>query len=255
MRKSLLYAALALAVSAVAATAAIAAPAPTRAGATHATAVKKKAITPGFYRGQAIGYFDFGPIKLKPGNKLAPLWTVTNAAAGQHNIVDTVPGQAGYSPLWQINKVTFKSGVTPYLLKSKADVDAAVSKGDVTVEATTTVVNCPVLGFGQKRVAGFSAGKVIHYYDLGPVKAASGNAVTPLYAPTNGVPGQHNITLETVLPGQTDYPPLWGIIMVTWKAGAHKTLLTSAAQVKKAQAAGELTVKKTSLVVNCPVVP
>ena len=255
MRNSLLYAAVALVVSAVAATAAIAAPVPTNAGAPHASAVKKKVITPGFYRGQTIGYFDFGPIKLKPGNKLAPLWAVTNAAAGQHNIVDTVPGQADYSPLWQINMVTFKSGVTPYLLKSKADVDAAVSRGDVTVQATNTVVNCPVLGFGQKRVAGFSAAEVIHYYDLGPVKVAAGNAVTPLYAPTNGVAGQHNITLETVRPGQTDYPPLWGIIMVTWKAGAHKTLLTSAAEVRKAQAAGELTVRKTSLVVNCPVVP
>ena len=50
----------------------------------------KKAVTSGFYRGQTIGYFDFGPIKLKSGNKIAPLWTVTNPAAGQHNIVDTV---------------------------------------------------------------------------------------------------------------------------------------------------------------------
>jgi hypothetical protein len=253
MRKSLFYAALALAVSAVAATAAIAAP--TKAGAAHAATVKQKAVTTGFYEGKTISYFDYGPIKLKPGNTLAPLWTVTNAAAGQHNIVDTVPGRADYSPLWQINMVTFKSGVTPYLLKSKDDVDAAVTKGDVTVQKTTTVVNCPVLGFGQKRIAGFSAGKVIHYYDLGPVKVAPGNDVAPLYAPTNGVAGQHNVTLEKVLPGQTDYTPLWGIIKVTWKAGAHKTLLTSASQIKKAQTAGELTVKKTSLVVNCPVVP
>src|SRR5712692_10438001 len=78
------------------------------------------------------------------------LWAVTNGAAGQHNIVDTVPGQAGYSPLWQINMVTFKAGMTPHLLKSKADVDAAVKAGEVTVTSTTTVVNCPVLGLGQK---------------------------------------------------------------------------------------------------------
>lgn len=215
----------------------------------------KKAITPGFYRGTTIGYFDFGPIKLKPGNTLAPLWTVTNPAAGQHNVVDAVPGQAAYSPLWQINKVTFKSGVTPYLLKSKADVDAAVAKGDVTVAATSTVVNCPVLGFGQKRVAGFSAGKTIHYYDLGPVKVAPGNAVLPLVALTNGVAGQHNITKETIAPGATNYPPLWGIVMATWKPGAHKRLLTSYAQVTAAKAAGELTLHGSALVVNCPLVP
>ncbi len=220
----------------------------------HAT-VAKKPVTPGFYRGRTIGYFDFGPIKLEPGNTLAPLWTVTNAATGQHNIVDTVPGQAGYSPLWQINKVTFATGVTPYLLKSKADVDAAVAKGDVTVAKTTTVVNCPVLGFGQKRVAGFSAGRTIHYYDLGPVKVAQGNDVLPLVALSNGVSGQHNITKETIAPGATDYPPLWGIVMATWKPGAHKRLLTSYAAVQKAKAAGELTLHKTALVVNCPLVP
>jgi hypothetical protein len=255
MKKSSIYVAFALAVSAFAATAAIASPTSTRAPAAHSARAAKKPITPGFYHGKTISYFDFGPIKLKPGNKIAPIWAITNGASGQRNIIDTVPGQPGYSQLWQLNMVNFKSGVTPYLLKSKAEVDSAVQKGDVTIQKTATVVNCPVLGFGQKRVAGFSNGKLIHYYDLGPVKVAPGNQVTPLYAPTNGVPGQHNITLKPVLPGQTDYPPLWGIVMVTWKAGAHKTLLKSAAQVKKAQAAGELTLKKTSLVVNCPVVP
>jgi hypothetical protein len=218
-------------------------------------AVTKKAVTAGFYRGETIGYFDFGPISLKPDNKLAPLWTVTNSATGQHNVIDAVPGQAGYSPLWQINKVTFKPGVTAYVLKSKADVDAAIAKGDVTLRSTSVVVNCPVLGFGQKRVAGFSAGKTIHYYDLGPVNVAPGNTVVPLYAPTNGVPGQHNVTGNTIAPGATDYPPLWGIVKVTWKPGARKRLLTSFAAIRQAKAAGELTLQQTSLVVNCPLVP
>jgi hypothetical protein len=43
--------------------------------------------------------------------------------------------------------------------------------------------------------------------------------------------------------------------MATWKPGAHKRLLTSFAAVKQAQAAGELTLHKSSLVVNCPLVP
>jgi hypothetical protein len=240
--------------AAVAAVSALAAGAVAAPVARHAP-VATKAITPGFYRGRTIGYYDFGPIKLKPGNKLAPLWTVTNPASGQHNIVDVVPGQSGYSPLWQINMVTFKSGITPYLLKSKADVDAAVAKGDVTVTPTSMVVNCPVLGFGQKRVAGFSAGKTIHYYDLGPVKVAPGNDVLPLVALSNGVAGQHNITEETIAPGATDYPPLWGIVLATWKPGAHRRLLTSYVQVQQAKRAGDLTLHKTSMVVNCPLVP
>jgi len=55
----------------------------------------KQPVATGFYQGQEVSYFDFGPIKLKPGNKLAPIWTVTNGAAGQHNIIATVARQSG----------------------------------------------------------------------------------------------------------------------------------------------------------------
>jgi hypothetical protein len=225
------------------------------AGPATAAAPAKQAVVPGFFQGKTITYYDFGPIKLQPGNKVAPIWAVTNGAAGQHNIIDTVPGMADYSPLWQLNMVTFKSGVTPHLLKSRTDVVAAVKAGEVTVAATTTVVNCPVLGFGQKKVAGYSNGHVIHYLDLGPVKVRPGNVVAPLYTVTNPVgPHQHNIAQENIAPGQTKYPPLWGIIKVTFKTGVKPHLLTSYAQITTARKAGEVTIAKTTLVVNCPVV-
>src|SRR5947209_13673159 len=95
--------------------------------------VAEKTPTAGFYQGTVIHYFDFGPIKLKAGNRLAPIWAVTNGPAAQHNIVDTVPGQADYSPLWQVNKVTWKSSVTPRVLRSAADVRKAQQSGEVTV--------------------------------------------------------------------------------------------------------------------------
>lgn len=223
--------------------------------ATAMTGPAKQPVAAGFYRGHQIHYFDYGPIKLKAGNKLAPIWTVTNGVSGQHNIVDTVPGMPSYSPLWRLSMVTFKAGATAHLLKSKADVTAALEAGEVTVTRTKTVVNCPVLGFGQKLVTGFSNGHQIHYYDLGPVKVASGNDVAPLYTVTNAVgPHQHNITQEPVAVGQTKYPPLWGIIKVTFKAGVKPTLLRSYAQITKAKGAGQVTVTRTMLVVNCPVV-
>jgi hypothetical protein len=90
---------------------------------------------------------------------------VTNGAAGQHNIVDTVPGQNNYSPLWRVTTVTWKAGVKPRILKSAAQVHQAEAAGDVAIKQTATVVNCPVLGFGQKRITGFSNGHTIHYYD------------------------------------------------------------------------------------------
>jgi hypothetical protein len=133
-------------------------------------------------------------------------------------------------------------------------VKKAAAAGEVTIAATATVVNCPVLGFGQKRVAGFSGGHVIHYYDLGPVKVAPGNDVVPLYAVTNGVSGQHNVTGDTIAPGQTAYPPLWAITKVTWKTGLTPRLLTSYRAIEQAEAAGQVTLTKTTLVVNCPLV-
>jgi hypothetical protein len=213
----------------------------------------KQPVATGFYQGKSVKYYDFGPIELQSGNRLAPIWSVTNGATGQHNIVNTVPGQANYSPLWRVSTVTWKRGAKPRVLKSAAQVRAAQAAGDVTVTQTATVVNCPVLGFGQKRITGFSNGHVIHYYDDGPIKVAPGNDSAPLYAPMNGVSKQHNIALENIAPGQTRYPALWTIIAVTWKSGAHKTLLTSATQVKNAEAAGLLTTSRTALVVNCPV--
>jgi hypothetical protein len=131
-------------------------------------------------------------------------------------------------------------------------VRSANAGGELTIERTTMVVNCPVLGFGQARHPGFSRGKTIHYYDLGPVKVRPGNEVVPLWTVINGVKRQLNIA--DVRPGQTAYPPLWAIIKVTWKQSASKRLLTSLAAIRRAQSAGELTLTKTSLVVNCPLV-
>jgi hypothetical protein len=243
----------------LAASAALAAPQkePSPLGATiPTTAAKtpKQPVVHGFYEGKSVSYFDFGPIKLKPGNKLAPIWTFTNGAAGQRNVIDTVPGEKGYSPLWAVSKVTWAQGKTPRVLKSADEVTAAAAAGEVTIAKTGIVVNCPVLGFGQERHARFSAGHLTHYYDLGPVKVAPGNEVVLLYTVTNGVAAQKNITRDAIAPGQTAYPPLWAISKVTWKASATPRLLKSFAQIRQAQAAGELTVTATPLVVNCPIV-
>ena len=221
-----------------------------QAGATAA----KQAVVPTFYEGRTVRALDFGPIKLKPGNKLAPIWTFTNGAAGQRAVIDAVPGEKGYSPLWKVTTVTWAAGKTRRVLASADAVRKAATRGDVTVRSTSTVVNEPVLGFGQQRVTGFSAGRAIHYYDLGSVSVRPGNAVVPLYTVTNGVAAQHNIAGDTIAPGQTAYPPLWAITKVTWKPGTTPRLLTSYAAITSAAAAGRVTLTKTPLVVNCPLI-
>jgi hypothetical protein len=102
-------------------------------------------VTLGFYRGQVVSYFDFGPVKLKSGNKVAPIWAFANGDEGQRNIIDTVPGRKDYTPLWAVQLVTWKSGVDARVLRSAAAVRAAEKAGDVTIRAMPIVVNCPVL--------------------------------------------------------------------------------------------------------------
>jgi hypothetical protein len=101
--------------------------------------------TLGFFRGQTVEYLDFGVVKLKAGNKLAPIWAITNAADGQRNIIDTVPGRKDYSQLWEVNLVTWKDGVTPRLLRSAAEVKKALAAGEATVKKPGIVVDCPVV--------------------------------------------------------------------------------------------------------------
>jgi hypothetical protein len=105
----------------------------------------RQAATEGFYRGQTIEYLDFGPVKLKTGNKVAPLWSITNGVEDQYNIVDVVPGQKGYSPLWEVTLLTWKDGVTPRKLTSAAAARKALAAGDLTAKKPGVVVNCPII--------------------------------------------------------------------------------------------------------------
>ena len=80
----------------------------------------------------------------------ADLYHVTNFA--QPNVLDSVPYPLGpsnadpdYSPLWLIHLVTWAPGVTPVVLTSEAAVLAAQAAGKVTLQATSIVVNCPVV--------------------------------------------------------------------------------------------------------------
>jgi hypothetical protein len=212
----------------------------------------KQKKTGGFYKGKSVRYLDFGPIRLRAGNKLAPIWVFTNGADGQRNVIDAAPGDRGYSPLWRVVMVTWADDASPRVLRSAAQVKSAAAAGEVTLEQTTTVVNCPVVGFGQKQILGFHRGSTIAYYDLGPVKLARGNKVAPIWAVTNGASGQKNII--DVVPGQRGYTPLWQVSMVSWAAGVTPRLLKSAAQVNAAASAGDVRIRKTATVVNCPVI-
>ena len=102
-------------------------------------------VTLGFYRGEVVSYLDFGPVKLKAGNKTAPIWAFTNGDPGQRNIVDTVPGRKDYTPLWAVRLVTWKDGSEVRTLRSAAAASRAQRAGELTIRTMPIVVNCPVL--------------------------------------------------------------------------------------------------------------
>jgi hypothetical protein len=105
-------------------------------------------LVQGWYKGEPVFYPDFGE---NPATTL-PIWVfITGMDAdgnpqfmeGQNNVIDAVPGDAGYSAFWQVNLVTVDEGYEANTIKSAAD---ALASGFEITEADM-VVNCPVTVF------------------------------------------------------------------------------------------------------------
>lgn len=87
--------------------------------------------------------------------------------------------------------------------------------------------------------------------------AANTDAVDDIYAVTNFTQG--NVIPSAPIPAgpdnaNPDYSPLWQVSLVTWNQGTSPHILRSEAEVLKAQADGLVTITKTNIVVNCPVI-
>ena len=55
-------------------------------------------------------------------------------------------------------------------------------------------------------------------------------------------------------PGERDYSPLWSETILTWKANATPTLITSDTQIDRIEKAGKLTERDAHVVLNCPII-
>jgi len=93
---------------------------------------------------------SFAPaLKNAPPQSLANIYVFRNGIKGsgplgfQLNVADSQPGDPGYSPLWRINNVEWKQGVSPKELKSETDILSAQKNGDLTISSSDTIVNCP----------------------------------------------------------------------------------------------------------------
>ena len=76
----------------------------------------------------------------------------------QPQVVDSIPGDAKYSPLWRVNVVEWKDPKSATILGSEDEVLAAESDGKVTVTSTHIVVNCPIVQWGGNKEGTIPAG-------------------------------------------------------------------------------------------------
>ena len=88
-------------------------------------------------------------LKNAPPQSLANIYVFRNGIKGsgplgfQPNVADSQPGDPGYSPLWRINNVEWKQGVSPKELKSETDIQSAQKNGELTISSSDAIVNCP----------------------------------------------------------------------------------------------------------------
>lgn len=86
-----------------------------------------------------------------PRKALGDLYLFMNGIAGpnpfgfQRNVIDSLPGEPGYSPLWLHTFVKWNDPAKARELKSEEDIQAAAKAGEVTLEGSKLVINCPVI--------------------------------------------------------------------------------------------------------------
>jgi hypothetical protein len=174
-----------------------------------------------------------------------------NPVAGQFNIVDVVPGDVGYSDLWQVHMVTVPNDYVANTAKSYQDlVDASYP-----ISPTMIFVNCPIvpadstLQYSEQGLTqGWDDGGAVYYFDFGLNPVETAPIYVFFYGDDTMVPGQRNV-IDTI-PGDADYSAFWRVHKVTVP---DDYVANSAASLADIQTAG-FTITPTSILVNCPVV-
>ena len=222
---------------------------------------------------ELIAYYNFDVQSTTP----APIYVLfkegeSMPVQGQLNIIDVIPGDAGYNDFWEVNKVTVPAD---YAANTVTSYQAIMDSG-YTVEKTTTVVNCPVVPEGsvaRKRWNGSDFGltrgwyknKVVYYFNFAEKQLMSENDtihVEGIYVSFNINPNQpgggppsgfktdprtgraHNIAES--IPTDNDYSPLWWVNIYD-NADFDKVHDLMSAQSANILATG-------AAIVNCPVV-
>ena len=114
----------------------------------------------GWYEGEEIYYIDHGVEEGVTAREENDIYLIGGNRAYQAQVVEFIPGEAGYSPHWNVNVVHTAAGVTladilasPYasahypeaLFDDVEDILGAEVAGLVTIDHPGVVVLCPVI--------------------------------------------------------------------------------------------------------------
>jgi hypothetical protein len=117
-----------------------------------------------------IGNFTGSPVNYEPNltksQDIGQLWIFKNGVKGsglmgfQTNVLNSIPGDPHYTPLWKVNIVEWKTTSTPTTLGSDDIIADAVKKGQITVTPTNVVINCPIVQWGGNKDNTIPAGHI-----------------------------------------------------------------------------------------------
>jgi hypothetical protein len=119
-----------------------------------------------------IGNYSGFPVNYEPNltksQDIGNIWIFKNGVKGsgflgyQASVVDSIPGDPGYTPLWKVSMVEWKTGkgITPTVLGSDDAIAEAASKGQITITPMPAVVNEPILQWGGNKDNTIHAGHI-----------------------------------------------------------------------------------------------
>lgn len=221
--------------------------------------------------GELVQYYNFDVKTTDP----APIYVLRregedSPVEGQLNIVDVIPGDAGYNDFWQVVFVTVGEDYVANTYTSFEELDAM----GLAMEGTEVLVNCPVVPDGSTATlrlggedpglhSGWYKGDVVKYFTFeeAPLMGES-VPLSPIYVTFNVNPDEegggpasgfvtemdseqtHNVV--ATLPGDDGYSPLWFVNVY------DNAAFDDVSDLQSAMDADQLAQGVAS--VNCPVV-
>ncbi|HJS52881.1 MAG TPA: hypothetical protein VJ765_00015 [Chitinophagaceae bacterium] len=190
--------------------------------------------------GQKVEYYNFDEMPTTP----APIYVFfkknqASPVPGQLNVINVIPGDAGYNDFWQVFKVTVPDD---YIANTISSSDEVLNSGYL-IETTNSLVNCPVVPKGStasKRLINESSSlircwykrKVVYYFNFGEKNLTATTTglvpLSPIYVSFNinpdepnggpvsgfktepGTDQTHNVV--ATLPADAGYSPLWTVV-------------------------------------------